>query len=143
MKKITLIAIVLFLTKAVSAQMVVDAVMFKNDPSQFAGKTITIQNVTFKSNSSNPGGAPAGGPSAPGAPAGGVAPGAGKGQSVFCNQASGYTVTKWNLGPNNDVCLQVDSKTMPMINQLPVGSTVTSITFRCTPDMYVVTKVTK
>ena len=147
MKKITLIAVVLFLAKAVSAQMVVDAEMFKNNPSQFAGKVITIQNVTFKGNTANPGGAPGGapvgGPSAPGAPAGGVGPGGSKGQSVFCNPATGFTVTKWNLGPNNDVCLQADGKVMPMIDQLQVGSIVKSITFRCTPDMYVATKITK
>ena len=148
MKKITLIAIVLFFAKAISAQMIVDAEMFKNNPGMFMGKVITINNVIYKGNTANPG-APAGGvvtpppakPTTPGAPAGGV--GAGAPKSVYCNPAPGFTLTKWNLGPNNDLCLQADTKVMPMIDQCPVGSTVKSITFRCTPNMFVAVRVTK
>ena len=150
MKKFTLIAVVLFFAKALSAQMVVDAEMFKNNPSMFMGKVITINNVIYKSKSSAPG-APAGGvvtpppakPSTPGAPAGGVGPGPGSPKSVYCNPAPGFTLTTWTLGPNNDLCLQVDSKVMPMVDQCPVGSTVKSITFRCTPNMFVAVRVTK
>ena len=153
MKKITLIAVVLFLAKAVSAQMVVDAEMFKANPNQFMGKVVTIKNVVYKGSSMTPGSpqggvvsAPSGsaGAGAPGAaPTGVVGPSSGKSQSVYCNPAPNFTLTKWTLGPNNNICVQVDARIKPMVDMCQVGGVVKSISFRCTPNMYVATRVEK
>ncbi len=152
MKKITLIAVVLFLAKAVSAQMVVDAEMFKANPNQFMGKVVTIKNVVYKGSSMTPGSpqggvvsSPSGSAGASGAaaPTGVAGPSSGKSQSVYCNPAPNFTLTKWNLGPNNDLCMQVDARIKPMVDMCQVGGVVKSISFRCTPNMYVATRVEK
>ena len=152
MKKFTLLAIVLFAAKAVSAQMIVDAEMFKANPNQFMGKVVTIQNVVFKGSSMTPGSpqggvvsSPSGsaGASGAGAPTGVAGPSSGKSASVYCNPAPNFTLTKWTLGPNNDLCMQVEAKIKPMVDQCQVGSVVKSISFRCTPNMYVATRVEK
>ena len=152
MKKFALLAIVLFAAKAVSAQMVVDAEMFKANPNQFMGKVVTIQNVVFKGSSMTPGSpqggvvsSPSGSAGATGgaAPTGVAGPSSGKSQSVYCNPAPNFTLTKWTLGPNNDLCMQVDAKIKPMVDMCQVGSAVKSISFRCTPNMYVATRVEK
>ncbi len=152
MKKFTLLAIVLFAAKAVSAQMIVDAEMFKANPNQFMGKVVTIKNVTYKGSSMTPGSpqggvvsSPAGsaGAGAPAAPTGVAGPSSGKSASVYCNPAPNFTLTKWTLGPNNDLCMQVNAQVKPMVDQCQVGAVVKSISFRCTPNMYVATRVEK
>ena len=155
MKKITLIAVVLFLAKSVSAQMVVDAEMFKANPNQFMGKVVTIQNVVYKGASTTAGGAQGGvvsgnpssgaGAGAPSKPATGLAGGTGGGpaKDLYCNPAPNFTLTKWTLGPNNNLCMQVDARIKPMVDMCQVGGAVKSISFRCTPNMYVATRVEK
>ena len=154
MKKFTLLAIVLFAAKAVSAQMIVDAEMFKANPNQFMGKVVTIKNVVYKGSSMTPGSPQSGvvsspsgsaGAGAPGAPAptGVAGPSSGKSASVYCNPAPNFTLTKWTLGPNNDLCMQVDARIKPMVDMCQVGSAVKSISFRCNPNMYVATRVEK
>ncbi len=153
MKKITLIAVVLFLAKSVSAQLVVDAEMFKANPSQFMGKTITIKNVTYKG-SQTTAGSPQGGTvsGTPSAGAGAGAPtkpstglagptGGGPAKDQYCNPQPNFTLTKWSLGPNNNICVQVDAKTQPALGMIQTGSLAKSITFRVTPTMYAATRI--
>ena len=152
MKKFTLLAVVLFAAKVVSAQMVVDAEMFKANPSQFMGKVVTIQNPVFQGSSMTPGSPQGGVVSSPSgsvgstggaAPTGVAGPSSGKSQSAYCNPAPNFTLTKWTLGPNNDLCMQVDARVKPMVDMCQVGTKVKSISFRCTPNMYVATRVEK
>lgn len=153
MKK--LLFILALLTTAVgslSAQLVVDAEMFKSNPTQFMGKVVTIKNVVYKGSSMTPG-SPKGGvvsaPSgttdagAPPAPVGVAGPSSGKSQSAHCNPVPNFTLTKWTLGPNNDLCVQVDARIKPMVDMCQVGGVVKSISFRCTPTMYVATRIEK
>ena len=140
MKKFILLAIVLFAAKVVSAQMIVDAEMFKANPNQFMGKVVTIKNVVFKGKAITPGSSSGGVVSAPSGSAGSVS---GKSASVYCNPAPNFTLTKWTLGPNNDLCVQVDARIRPMVDQCQVGGVIKSISFRCTPNMYVATRVEK
>lgn len=152
MKK--LLFILAFLTTAVgslSAQLVVDAEMFKSNPTQFMGKVVTIKNVVYKGTATTPdaikGGivsAPTGttAPS-PSAPVGVAGPSSGKSASACCNPVPNFNLTKWTLGPNNDICVQVDARIKPMVDMCQVGGAVKSISFRVTPSMYVATRVEK
>lgn len=152
MKKFILSVVALLgLVFTTNAQMVVDAEMFKANPTAFMGKVVTIQNVVFKGSSMTPG-SPQGGvvsgeatsTSAPSKPATGLAgPSAGPAKSAYCNPAPNFTLTKWTLGPNNDLCVQVDARIKPMVDMCQVGGSVKSISFRCTPNMYVATRVEK
>ncbi len=135
MKKLLFFALLVFGTKLISAQMIVDAEMFRANPNQFMGKVVTIRNVVFKGRSMTPG--------SPGAPTGVAGPTSGKSQSVYCNPAPNFTLTRWTLGPNNDICLQVDARIRPMVDMCQVGGAVKSISFRVTPNMYVATRVEK
>ena len=78
-----------------------------------------------------------------GAPVGVAGPSSGKSQSAHCNPVPNMTLTKWTLGPNNDLCVQVDARIKPMVDQCQVGSIVKSISFRVTPTMYVATRIEK
>lgn len=150
MKKFILSVVALLgLVFTTNAQMVVDAEMFKANPTAFTGKVVTIQNVVYKGSSMTPG-SPQGGvvsspskPAGAGAPVGVAGPSAGPAKSAYCNPAPNFTLTKWTLGPNNDLCVQVDARIKPMVDMCQVGSTVKSISFRCTPTMYVATRVEK
>lgn len=152
MKKIILLAVVFFGVKSVSAQMIVDAEMFKANPTQFMGKVVVIKNPVFKGSSMTPGSPQGGAVSSPsgsagatdgGAPTGVAGPSSGKSASVYCNPAPNFTLTKWTLGPNNDICVQVDAKLKPMVDMCQVGSVVKSISFRVTPSTYVATRIEK
>ena len=151
MKKFILsVVAVLGLVGASNAQVVVDAEMFKANPTAFMGKVVTIKNVVLKSASCHTPGSPKGGVvSSPasstgvGAPVGVAGPSSGKSQSAHCNPVPNMTLTKWTLGPNNDLCVQVDARIKPMVDQCQVGSVVKSISFRCTPTMYVATRIEK
>lgn len=150
MKK--LLFILALLTTAVgslSAQLVVDAEMFKSNPSQFMGKTVTIKNATYKGMPTNPSGPQGGvvnptqgsaGVSAP-SPVGIAGPSIGKSASIYCNPDPKLTLTKWNLGPNNDLCVQVNDQVKPVILGIQTGKVVKSISFRVTPTMYLATRV--
>ena len=150
MKK--LFFILAFLTiavKSLTAQMVVDAEMFKSNPSQFMGKVVTIKNVVYKGSSITPG-SPNGGVVSPdgksagsssGAPVGVAGPSSGKSASAYCNPDPKLTLTKWTLGPNNDLCLQVNDQVKPAILSITTGRAVKSISFRVTPTMYLATRI--
>ena len=150
MKK--LLFILALLTTAVgslSAQLVVDAEMFKSNPTQFMGKVVTIKNVVYKGSSMTPGSPKGGVVSSPSgstdagspAPVGIAGPNSGKSQSTHCNPAPNFTLTKWTLGPNNDLCVQVDARVKPALDRCQVGKSATSISFRCTPIQYVATRI--
>lgn len=134
MKKLLFLFLIALSTKSLSAQMIVDAEMFKANPNQFMGKVVTIKNVIFKGSRIAPGSNGA---------AAVARPSKGKSQSVHCNPAPNFTLTHWTLGPNNDLCLQVEAKVKPMVDMCQVGGVVKSISFRCTPNMYVATRVEK
>ena len=150
MKKFILSVVALLgLVFTTNAQMVVDAEMFKANPTAFTGKVVTIKNVVYKGSSMTPGSpqggvvnSPSGSTSA-GAPVGVAGPSAGPVKSAYCNPAPNFTLTKWTLGPNNDLCVQVDARIKPMVDMCQVGSAVKSISFRCTPNMYVATRIEK
>ena len=153
MKKFILSVVALLgLVFTTNAQMIVDAEMFKANPNQFMGKVVTIKNVVYKGSSMTPGSPQGGAVSSPSgsagagasaAPTGVAGPSSGKSQSVHCNPAPNFTLTKWTLGPNNDLCMQVDARVKPMVDMCQVGGVVKSISFRCTPNMYVATRVEK
>lgn len=147
MKKFTLLAVVLFAAKVVSAQMVVDPEMFKANPTQFMGKVVVIKNPVFKGSSMTPGSPQGGVVSSPsgsaGTPVGIAGPSVGPAKAAHCNPIPNSTLTKWTLGPNNDICVQVDAKLKPMVDQCQVGSIVKSISFRVTPSTYVATRIEK
>lgn len=150
MKKFILSVVALLgLVFTTNAQMIVDAEMFKANPNQFMGKVVTIKNVVYKGSSITPGSPQGGVVSSPSgstgvsAPVGVAGPSNGKVQSAHCNPNPQFTLTKWILGPNNDLCVQVDARVKPMVDMCQVGSAVKSISFRCTPTMYVATRVEK
>ena len=150
MKKFILSVVALLgLVFTTNAQMIVDAEMFKANPNQFMGKVVTIKNVVYKGSSMTPGSPQGGAVSSPsgstgaGAPVGVAGPSSGKSQSAYCNPNPQFTLTKWTLGPNNDLCVQVDARIKPMVDMCQVGGVVKSISFRCTPTMYVATRVEK
>ena len=151
MKKLSLfIGVLMSVISSLSAQIVVDAEMFKSNPSNFMGKVVTIKNVVYKGSAMNPG-APSGVVSSPSgnvntpspAPVGVAGPSSGKSQSMYCNPQPNMTLSKWVLGPNNDLCVQTDARIKPMVDMCQVGSVVKSISFRCTPNMYVATRIEK
>ena len=131
---------------SLSAQMVVDAEMFKSNPTQFMGKVVTIKNVTYKGSQLTPDG-PKGGvvssaPSGVSKPAVGLAgPVTGPVKSTHCNPQPNLTLTKWNLGPNNDICVQVDARMKPAVDMCQVGKVCKGISFRVTPTMYMATRI--
>ena len=149
MKKLSLfIGVLMSVISSLSAQIVVDAEMFKSNPSNFMGKVVTIKNVTFKSVVTNPGSpsgvvsSPSGNIGAPSpAPVGVAGPSSGKSQSMYCNPQPNMTLTKWSLGPENDVCVQVDARVKPTLDMIMVGKVAKSITFRVTPTMYMATRI--
>ena len=127
--------------------MIVDAEMFKSNPSQFMGKVVTIKNVVYKGSQMTPDG-PQGGvvSSTPSStvtkPAVGLAgPTSGPAKSAHCNPQPNLTLTKWTLGPNNDICVQVDARMKPAVDMCQVGKVCKGISFRVTPTMYVVTRI--
>jgi hypothetical protein len=153
MKKLAFLFVVLFAANLVNAQIVVDAEMFKANPNMFMGKTITIKNPKFINKVTNPGAA-TGAVSAPSAGVGvnapaatGVIPTAGgaaapapkTSTSIYCNPLPNHTLTKWELGINNSVCIQVQAKDVVM---LPVQERqiIKEVTFRVTPTMYLMTR---
>lgn len=150
MKKLVLFAgVLLGVVFSASAQLVVDAEMFKANPNSFMGKTVTIKSVTLKeSGSQNPGpvsgvvGAPSSGvsSSAP-APVGIAGPSSGKSSAIYCNPQTNFTLSKWNIGPKNDLCVQVDARMKPALDACMPGKVVKSLTFRVTPTMYVATRI--
>lgn len=153
MKKFILSVVALLgLVFTTNAQMIVDAEMFKSNPTQFMGKVVTIKNVTLKSANCHDPGSPKGGvvssssgsagAGAP-APVGIAGPSSSKSQSSHCNPVPNMTLTKWTLGPNNDLCVQVDARIKPMVDQCQVGGVCKSISFRCTPNMYIATRIEK
>lgn len=151
MKKLVLfMGVIITAISSLSAQLVIDAEMFKANPNAFMGKTVTIKNVVLKSTEVNqkpsgPVGVVSSQPSGPsvngGAPVGVAGPSSGKSQTAHCNPIPNFTLTKWTLGPNNEICVQADARTLPM---LPVsGSVCKDITFRVTPTMYMLTRCSK
>jgi len=147
MKKLILfMGVIITAISSLSAQMVVDAEMFKANPTQFMGKVVTIKNVVYKGSPSSPdattGGVVSGTPSATSKPAVGLAgPSAGPAKSAYCNPQPNLTLTKWTLGPNNDICLQVDAKMKPAVDMCQVGKVCKGVSFRVTPTMYLVTRI--
>lgn len=149
MKKLYFIlAFLTIAVKSLTAQMVVDAEMFKSNPNQFMGKVVTIKNVVYKGSSIVPGSpqgvvSPDGGSAgvSSGVPVGVAGPSSGKSASAYCNPSPKLTLTKWNLGPNNDLCVQVNDQVKPAILSIPSGRVVKSLSFRVTPTMYLATRV--
>ena len=147
MKKISLLLGMFFIAiTSLTAQIVVDAEMFKSNPNAFMGKVVTIKNVVYKGSPSSPdattGGVVSGTPSATSKPAVGLAgPSAGPAKSAYCNPQPNLTLTKWTLGPNNDICLQVDAKMKPAVDMCQVGKVCKGVSFRVTPTMYLVTRI--
>jgi hypothetical protein len=150
MKKISTILGMFFIAiTSLSAQLVIDAEMFKANPNSFMGKTVTIKNVVFKNVSQTVGSPTTGVVSVPsgnvgtqsGAPVGIAGPSSGKSAQVYCNPQPKFTLTKWVLGPNNELCVQVDGKMQPVLGMLEPGKVVKSITFRVTPTMYLATRI--
>ena len=151
MKKFFAIAALVFgVVSSSNAQMVVDAEQFKANPNQFMGKVVTIKNVVYNGSSITPGSptggtvsSPSGTASSTSTPTGVAGPSSGKSQTAHCNPAPNFTLTKWTLGPNNSLCVQVDARIKPMVDMCQVGGVVKSISFRVTPNMYVATRVEK
>jgi len=147
MKKLILfMGVIITAISSLSAQMVVDAEMFKSNPTQFMGKVVTIKNVVYKGSPSTPdgpqGGVVSGTPSGVSKPAVGLAgPTSGPAKSVHCNPQPNLTLTKWTLGPNNDICVQVDGRMKPAVDMCQVGKVCKGISFRVTPTMYMVTRI--
>ena len=149
MKKISLLLGMFFIAiTSLTAQIVVDAEMFKSNPNAFMGKVVTIKNVTFKGSNITPGlptgivSSPSGnvGTSTP-SPVGIAGPTSGPAKSLHCNPQPNFTLTKWSLGPQNDICLQSDAKIKPMLDMCETGKVVKSISFRVTPTVYMVTRI--
>ncbi len=145
--------------KIASAQIVVDAEMFKANPNMFMGKTITIKDVKYINKVTTPGAPASGTVAAPvsGTPANTATPTATgvmgapsvptpgartSSTSIYCNPMPNNTLTKWELGINNPVCIQVQAKDLIM---LPVAERqqVKEVTFRVTPTMYLMTRCVK
>lgn len=163
MKKTIILSLVTFTVKILSAQssVVVTAEAFKSNPKQYVGKIVTIQNVKLISNrppSSTMGGnnMPLGkllnlntpsGTVAPGSPAPNGLPSRGSSSNIigdaFCNDIPNFSLSKWSLGPNNEICVQVGNVVKPQLDQLQVGEVVKSITFRCNENVYNATKIEK
>jgi len=148
MKKLVLFAgVLLGVVFSASAQLIVDAEMFKANPNGFMGKTVTIKNVALKESGSQSPGVVGGSVTVPttgvsvGAPVGIAGPSSGKSSTVYCNPQPNLTLSKWNLGPKNDICVQIDSRMKPMLDACVPGKVVKSITFRVTPTMYLATKI--
>ena len=148
MKKLVLFAgVLLGVVFSASAQLVVDAEMFKANPNGFMGKTVTIKNVTLKESGSQTLGVVGGSVTVPisgassSAPVGVAGPSSGKSSTIYCNPQPNFTLSKWNLGPKNDLCVQVDSKMKPMLDACMPGKLVKSLTFRVTPTMYIATRI--
>ncbi len=159
MKKIVLLGLILMGVKIASAQIVVDAEMFKANPNMFMGKTITIKNVMFINKVTTPVASASGAVAAPvsgtpasanpnaatgviGAPPVAPAPGARNQTSIYCNPLPNNTLTKWKLSENNNICIQVQAKDVVM---LPVQERqqMQEVTFRVTPTMYLMTRCIK
>ncbi len=147
MKKLILfMGVIITAISSLSAQMIVDAEMFKSNPTQFMGKVVTIKNVVYKGSPTTPdgvnGGVVSSTPSGVSKPSVGLAgPVAGPAKSAHCNPQPNLTLTKWNLGPNNDICIQVDAKMKPAVDMCQVGKVCKGISFRVTPTMYMVTRI--
>jgi hypothetical protein len=150
MKKFILSAAAIFgVVFSAQAQLIVDAEMFKSNPNQFLGKTVTIKNVTLKEASCHKPGPVAGAVSAPAgsagvgspAPVGIAGPNSGKSASIYCSPQPNMTLTKWSIGPNNDLCVQIDARMKPALDAIPTGKVAKSITFRVTPTMYTATRI--
>ncbi len=156
MKKISLLAVILFAAKSLSAQsaVVVSAEAFKANPKQYIGKIVTIQNVKLVSNT--PPTSSVGGPNMPpgkllntntpggtGRPSSGGTPTTVVSGNAFCNEIPNFSLTKWSLGPNNEICVQVSSQVKPQLDKIQVGEVAKSITFRCNESVYNATKVEK
>lgn len=146
-KLIFTLAFLTIAVKSLTAQLVVDAEMFKSNPSQFMGKVVTIKNVVYKGSLVSPGGPQASvvttpqGTSASSAPVGVAGPSSGKSASVYCNPDPKFTLTKWNLGPNNDLCVQSPGNIKVILDGIPSGKLVNSLSFRVTPTMYLATRI--
>ena len=147
MKKIMLLmGVIITAISSLSAQMVVDAEMFKSNPTQFMGKVVTIKNVVYKGSPTTPdgiqGGVVSSTPSGVSKPSVGLAgPTSGPAKSAHCNPQPNLTLTKWTLGPNNDICVQVDARMKPAVDMCQVGKVCKGISFRVTPTMYMVTRI--
>ena len=153
MKKLAFLFVVLFTANLVNAQIVVDGEMFKANPNMFMGKTITIKSPKFINKATNPGavagavGAPSSGvgvnaPAATGIvpTSGGVAGPAPKASaSIYCNPLPNHTLTRWELGVNNTVCLQVQDNYVVML-PAQERQVIREVTFRVTPTMYLMTR---
>jgi hypothetical protein len=145
MKKISLLLGMFFIAiTSLSAQLVVDAEMFKSNPNNFMGKVVTIKNVSLiSSNCHNPKisgvvNAPISSTSVGGTS---PAPVGVAGKNSYCNPQPNLTLTKWSLGPQNELCVQIDNRLQPMLNTCQPGKNVKSITFRVTPTMYLATRI--
>jgi hypothetical protein len=153
MKKLAFLFVVLLTANLVNAQIVVDAEMFKANPNMFMGKTITIKNPKFINKVTNPGAA-TGAVSAPSAGVGvnspaatGVVPASGgvptpspkTSTSIYCNPMPNHTLTRWELGINNPVCIQVQAKDLVML-PAQERQIIKEVTFRVTPTMYLMTR---
>ncbi len=152
MKKLAFLFVVLFAVNIVNAQIVVDAEMFKANPNMFMGKTITIKNPKFINKVTNPGtiagtvGTPAAAGVNPTAATGVVptssgvsAPAPKSSNSIYCNPMPNHTLTKWELGVNNTVCIQVQAKDVVMLPPQE-RQIIKEVTFRVTPTMYLMTR---
>lgn len=156
MKKIVLLGLVLMGVKIASAQIVVDAEMFKANPNMFMGKTITIKNPKYINKVTTPGSPTSGAVTAPvsGTPANATTPtptgviGAPSvptagvrtsSNSIYCNPLPNHTTTKWELGVNNPVCIQVQAKDLVMLPGQD-RMIIKEVTFRVTPTMYLMTR---
>ena len=140
-----MVALVLGLVSATNAQLIVDAEQFKANPSAFMGKTVTIKNATLKeANCHTPkvsGTVTTPSGTAASAPVGVAGPTVGPAKSAYCNPLPNHTLTRWVLGPNNTVCVQVDAKVKPALDRVQAGAVVKSVTFRVTPTMYLATRI--
>ena len=163
MKKLSLLALIIFSGNILSAQssVVVTAEAFKANPTQYVGKIVTIQNVKLISN--KPPTSTVGGPNIPpgkvlntnttggtSRPSSTTSSGGTTNASsldingnAFCNEVPNFSLTKWSLGPNNEICVQVSSTVKPQLDQVAVGATVKSLTFRCNETVYSATKIEK
>ena len=145
MKKLILFLVLLAgVAEGIKAQIVVSGEMFSSNPSMFMGKVVVIKNPIFKSKVSQPAGttpavvgavspssvspasAPAGVPLGP------------KAASSCCNPRPNMELTKWEIAPGKFICVQVEQRFLPMLP--PASQPCKEISFRVTPDMYVLTR---
>ena len=146
MKKLILLfgVFISAISSVFSQGIVIDAEMFKSNPNVFMGKVVTIKNVTLVSSSCH---TPKPTTSnsvvivSPNSQSTSTQPIGIIGKDAHCNPTPNLTLTKWSFGPNNEHCIQSDSRFLPLLPKQ--GSVAKELSFRVTPSMYLLTRVVK